>query len=406
MKVTALKTVRLGEYPNLVFVVVETDEGLTGLGETFFGSRAVAAWVHETAASYLLGQDPLDVERHSANLQSFVGFAGTGVENRGRSAVDIALWDLLAQRANLPLYRLLGGLSRETVRIYNTCAGPTYVRALPQSPDLPTGNWVGDQERQQATEYSDLQAFLTDAGALAESLLAEGITAMKIWPFDPFAEATGGHGITTGELKQGLEPFRRVRQAVGDKMELFVELHSKWDLPTAIKIAQSLEEYQPSWFEDPLRMNCLDALADFAASTRVPVAASETVATGRAFRELIERGGVRVVLFDPAWMGGITEARKVIALADARQLPVAPHDCAGPVNFAVGVHFTVSAPNALIQEGVRAFYRGWYRDLVTAVPEVAGGHVAPLHGPGIGTALRPEVWNRADADIDVSLWAA
>lgn len=404
MKITALRTLRLRQYPNLTFVAVETDEGLTGLGETFFGSRAVAAWVHETAASCLLGQDPLDVERHAASLQPFVGFAGTGVENRGRSAIDIALWDLLAQRADMPLYRLLGGLTRDSVRIYNTCAGPTYVRAAPRLPDLPTDNWIADAERRPGAGYSDLQAFLTDAGALAEELLAEGITAMKIWPFDPIAERTGGHAISLEELKQGLEPFRRVREAVGGTMELLAELHSKWDLPAAIKIARALEEYEPSWIEDPLRMNCLDALAEFAASTQVPVAASETVATARGFRELIEHGGVHVVLFDPAWMGGITEARKVIALADARQLPVAPHDCAGPVNFAVGVHLTVSAPNAFIQEGVRAFYRGWYRELVTELPAVSGGHVTPIHASGIGTRLRPEVWQRPDAEVEVSSW--
>lgn len=402
MKITDVTTLRLGQYPNLTFVIVTTDDGASGLGETFFGSRAVTSWIHETAAPYLLGQDPLDIERHSTALQSFVGFTGTGVENRGRSAIDIALWDLLAQQANLPLYRLLGGLTRKTIRIYNTCAGPTYVRAAPRSPDLPTDNWIGDEERQGKTEHSDLHGFLTNAGALAEDLLAEGITAMKIWPFDAFAEASGGHAITTTELRQGLEPFRRVRETVGDRMELMVEMHSKWDLPTAIKIIHAVEEYQPSWIEDPLRMNCLDALADLAASTPVPVAASETVATGRAFRELIEHGGARIVLFDPAWAGGITEARKIIALADARQLPVAPHDCAGPVNFVVGVHLTAAAPNAFIQEGVRAFYRGWYRELVSELPPVTQGYVAPLHTPGHGTRLRPEVWKRPDAEIETS----
>jgi galactonate dehydratase len=404
MKVTGLTTLRLGQYPNLLFLAVHTDEGRTGLGETFFGARAVEAWLHETAAPYLLGQEALDIERHSAGLEPFIGFTGTGVETRGRSAVDIALWDLLGQRAGLPLYRLLGGLSRESVRIYNTCAGPGYVRGLPSSPDLPTDNWVNEEEPGGPASLSDLQAFLTDAGALAENLLAEGITAMKIWPFDPFAEGTGGHAISASELRQGLRPFQQVREAVGDRMELMVELHSKWDLPCAIKIAHALEDYQPSWFEDPLRMNCLDALGDFAASTTVPVAASETIATARAFRELIEGRGVRVVLFDPAWAGGISEARRIIALAAARQLPVAPHDCAGPVNFAAGVHLTVSAPNAFIQEGVRAFYRGWYRELVTDVPPVTDGHVRPLQGPGLGTTLRPEVWDRPDAETQVSRW--
>lgn len=401
MKITALKTLRLAEFPNLCFVLVETDEGLTGLGETFFGARAVSAWVHESAAPYLLGQPALDIERHSAALRSFLGFAGTGTENRGRSAVDIALWDILGQATGSALYRLLGGRCRERVRVYNTCAGASYTQGQPESPSLPVSNW-GVSGRQKVRGYEDLQAFLSDAGALAKDLLAEGITAMKIWPFDEFADATGGHHISSRDLRQGLEPFAKVREAVGDDMDLMVELHAKWDLPCAMKIASALEEFQPLWFEDPLRMDCMHALGVFSSATRVPTAASETVATSVEVQEVVDRGGARVVLFDPSWAGGISEARKIIAFADSRHLPVGAHDCTGPVNFAVGVHLSLSAPNAFVQESVRAFYRGWYRELVTAVPEVVDGYVTALDGPGHGTALRSEVWSRSDAVIEVS----
>ena len=123
MRISTVTTLRLREYPNLCYVALGTDDGLTGIGETFFGARAVGAWVHETAAAYLLGKDPLTIERHSRALEGFVGSAGTGTENRGRSAVDIALWDLLGRHSGLPLYQLLGGLTRESVPIYNTCAG-------------------------------------------------------------------------------------------------------------------------------------------------------------------------------------------------------------------------------------------------------------------------------------------
>ena len=402
MQITALTTLRLGTFPNLCYVLVETDEGLLGLGETFFSPRSVSAWLHETAAPYLLGKDPLDIERHSQALRGFVGFSGTGVETRGRSAVDLALWDLLGKAAGLPVYRLLGGLCRGRARLYNTCAGPTYVRSLPETPDLPTSNWVGAEEQQSPSRYGDLQAFLTDAGELAKDLLAEGITAMKIWPFDAFAEASGGEHISAAELREGLVPFVKVREAVGQDMELMVELHSKWNLPSAIKIARALEELEPTWFEDPLRADCLPALAEFSSATHVPTASSETLATAVSFRELIESGGVGVVIFDPAWAGGISEARKIIAFAETRHLPAAAHDCAGPVNFAAGVHLTVSCSNAFFQEGVRAFYRGWYRELVTELPAIEDGFVAPLQGPGLGTALRPEVFNRDDAVVETS----
>ena len=150
LRISSVTTLRLREYPNLCYVALETDDGLTGIGETFFGARAVAAWVHETAAAYLLGKDPRAIQRHSRALEGFVGSAGTGTENRGRSAVDIALWDLLGRHTGLPLYQLLGGLARESVPIYNTCAGPTYVRELPDSPDLPVSNW--SSRRQSPTD--------------------------------------------------------------------------------------------------------------------------------------------------------------------------------------------------------------------------------------------------------------
>ena len=120
MKVTALETLLIDEFPNLTYVLVHTDEGITGLGETLFGAQAVAAWVHETAAPYLLGKDPLQIDRHWLGLNPFVGFNNTATEGRGRSAIDIALWDILGKVCNQPVYQLLGGASRERIRTYNT----------------------------------------------------------------------------------------------------------------------------------------------------------------------------------------------------------------------------------------------------------------------------------------------
>jgi galactonate dehydratase len=400
MKVTGLETVLVGEFPNLCYVRVHTDEGVSGLGETFFGAEAVSAWVHETAASYLLGKDPLRIDAHWQALNPFIGFNAAAVENRGRSAIDIALWDLLGRVCGQPIYQLLGGASRDRIRTYNTCAGYRYVRRVPETAGLPVSNW--NAERGAAGPYEDLEWFLTDAGSLAESLLEQGITGMKIWPLDPYAEATGGQSISLEGLRQGIEPFRKVREAVGDRIELMVELHSLWNLPSAIRIAGALEEYEPAWFEDPVKMDNLDALARFAESTRVPTAASETLATRWSFRELVERAPIGVVIFDPAWVGGISEGKKVATLAEAWQLPIAPHDCSGPVEFAAALHLSINAPNALVQESVRAFYTGWYRELVTEVPRVEDGWIYPLTGPGLGTELLPDVISRPDAVVRVS----
>jgi galactonate dehydratase len=401
VKITAVETILVDEFPNIVYVRLHTDEGLVGLGETNFGAGAVAAWVHETAARYLLGKDPLQIERHWQGLNPFLGFNSTGVENRGRSAVDIALWDILGQACGQPIYQLLGGASRERIRIYNTCAGYRYVRALPETAGLPLSNWGVGSGRSEGP-YEDLEAFLTDAGALAQDLLEQGITAMKIWPFDVYVDASNGHYISPGDLRKGLEPFRKVREAVGDRMELMVELHSLWNLPSALKIARALEEYEPAWFEDPIKMDDLDSLRRFSNATRIPVAASETLGTRWSFRDLMERGDVGVIIFDPSWVGGISESKKIASMAESHQLPIAPHDCAGPVEFAASVHLTINAHNAIFQETVRAFYTGWYTELVTELPRVEDGLVYPLTGPGLGTQLLPDVPTRRDAHVQTS----
>ena len=140
MKITAIETIQLGEFPNLFWVQVHTDEGLVGLGETFFGADAAVAYVHESAAPRLLGKDPLAIDRHSRTLQdTYVGFSGSGAEMRGLSAIDLALWDLFGQSTGQPIHQLLGGLSRPKIRVYNTCAGYRYVRTQRRPADRELG---------------------------------------------------------------------------------------------------------------------------------------------------------------------------------------------------------------------------------------------------------------------------
>ena len=396
MKITQVDTLRLGEFPNILFVLVRTDEGLSGLGETFYGARAVEAYVHETAAPYLLGKDPLQIDRHANALYGYLGYRSSGAETRGNSAVDIALWDLFGKTTGQPLYQLLGGRSRETVRTYNTCAGYRYVREAPRQE---VANWGLPEKAAEAAEgpYEDLDAFLHRADELAEDLLAQGITGMKIWPFDPHAEASGGHHISHDDLNKALEPFRKIRGAVGMTMDVMVEFHSLWDLPAANKIARALEEFEPYWFEDPIKADDLVALAEFARSTRVPVAASETLSGRFAFKELMEREAAGVAMLDISWCGGIGEAKKIATMAEAYKLPVTPHDCTGPVVLAASTHLSVNAPNALIQESVRAYYTGWYKELVTEIPVVENGQIRPPEGPGLGTELIPDLHKRPDA---------
>jgi galactonate dehydratase len=398
MKVVQVDTLRLDEFPNILFVQVHTDEGLTGLGETFFGARAVEAYLHETAAHYMLGRDPLRIDQHAKQLHGYLGYASSGAETRGNSAVDIALWDLFGKVTNQPVYQLLGGKSRERIRTYNTCAGYRYVRETPRQE---VSNW-GLSEHEEEGPYEDLDAFLHHADELAEDLLSQGITGMKIWPFDPHAEESGGHYISEEDLQKALEPFRKIREAVGARMDVMVEFHSLWDLPTAQRIARSLEEFEPYWFEDPIKADDLDALAEFASSTRVPVTASETLSGRSAFRELMEKRAAEIVMLDVSWCGGIGEAKKIATMAEAHHLPVAPHDCTGPVVFTASTHLSINLPNALVQESVRAYYTGWYEELVTALPSVADGHISPPEGPGLGTELPPGLHERPDAHLRTS----
>ncbi|MFO0995428.1 MAG: mandelate racemase/muconate lactonizing enzyme family protein [Alphaproteobacteria bacterium] len=397
MKITRIETLSLGEFPNLVWVLVHTDSGAVGLGETFFGTEAVASYVHETLAPQMLGQDPLRIEAHSRKLlQHYVGFKSTGTEIRGASAFDLALWDIFGQVSGQPLYQLLGGKCRERIRVYNTCAGYRYVR---KRPVLSTENWGLSQAE---GPYEDLDAFLTRADELAESLLSEGYTGMKIWPFDFAAEATNGTDISTSDLKKALEPFEKIRKRVGNRIDVHVELHALWQLPAAIKIARALEPFDPYWYEDPIKMSNMDALARFRESTRVWTTASETLSTRWAFRELFERGATSVAMLDIGWCGGMSEAKKIATMAEAYELPLAPHDCTGPALLTASVHLAMASPNALVQEVVRAFYHGWYRELVTDLPPMKDGFIAPTETPGLGTALKPELRARADARLRAS----
>lgn len=392
-RITAVETLRLDEFSNCLWVLIHTDQGVHGLGETYFGAKAVEAFIHETAAPKILGRNGLEIEAINRDLVPYVGFSGTGAETRGRAAVDIALWDLFGRISGQPVWQLLGGLSREKVRTYNTCAGYRYVR---NRPSWGTDDWGLDGNE---GPYEDLDAFLHRADELAHSLLEEGITGMKIWPFDHAAERSNGYYISPQDLNEALEPFRKIRKAVGDRIDIHVELHSLWRMPAALTVAKALEEFDPFWIEDPIRMDGFQDLRDFSERTSAPICASETLGTLRDFRSLMEAGCAHIVMPDIGWAGGITETRKIAAVAEAYQRPIAPHDCQGPVVQAASVAMALSIPNVLVQESVRAFYSGWYSELVDHVPRPADGYFHPWDRPGLGLDLLPELWKREDATI-------
>jgi galactonate dehydratase len=393
MNITRLETLWIDEQPNTSWVRIHTDDGLIGLGETYYVPRAVSAVIHDVFANLLLGRSAFDIENHWTNMFSTVNFFGYGgTETRAISAIDVALWDLLGQYTGQPIYNLLGGRNRERIQIYNTCVS-----------------------------YGTIQDFHIwregQAGELATDLLKSGIKAMKIWPFDQFGASLNGpigqragveavgpvtHLISQEDLRKGLSYVEDIRKAVGDKMEIAIEGHARWNLPEATKIARALEPYKILWLEEILPPDNPEAYVRLKADTSIPLCVSERLFTRFGFRNIIESNAADIIMPDMAWTGGLSETRKICALADTYYLPITSHDTIGPVALWSAAHLMLHIPNAMIMETVRSYYQGWYNDIVTDQIPISDGMLSLAGKPGLGTALRPELFNRPDAHIEVS----
>ena len=395
MKVSGIDTIRIEEFPNLLLVEIKTDDGLVGLGETFYGPASAEAHIHEIIAPYLIGKDPLNIEFHQKHLIGYTGFIGASAERRGSSSIDIALWDIWGQATAQPIYALLGGKVRENIRVYNTCAGSHYIRKLPIQGTKNFGlNNNGN--------YEDLEAFLKTPVDLAHSLLDSGITAMKIWPFDFAAEKSQGQYISCEDMKIALEPFEKIRKALGDKIDIMAELHSMWNKPQAINICRELENYNPLWIEDPVFMDHLSSLKEVCNATLAPISVGETRGGRADYRSLLELNSLSQIIMDISWGGGLSEANKVSSMAEVWHIPIAFHDCTGPITLTASTHLALANSNCHIQEMVRAFYYGWYSDLVTNLPPVENGFITVPNGNGLGLSLQKDVYNRKDSHIKTS----
>lgn len=394
MKITALETLRLDEHPNLLWVRVHTSDGVHGLGETYFGAPASEADIHDRIAPILLGQDPSRIEYLNMKMQPYVGFTGSGAEVRALAAVDVALWDIAGKRANMPLCDVLGGRVRNEIQVYNTCAGPNYVsKTSAVRPD----NFGHQDDQKSQILYDDLNGFLEHPDDLASSLLEMGITSMKIWPLDLAKGAVDGVDISTEDLRKGIEPFEKIRKAHGDKMRLKAELHGIWSLNAAKKIAAALEPLDMDWIEDPVWMDRTHEVRELASYTKAPLAGGETLASLGQFKSLIDDGNIGTPIMDITWAGGVTPARKVAALAEARSRPIAFHDCSGPVTLAVSTHMALSLKNVREQEIARGFYYNWYQEFVDHLPGIENGMITVSDRPGLGLDLVPDIFDRDDA---------
>lgn len=394
MRITAVETLRLRRHATLIWVRLHTDQGVSGLGESWFGAATIEADVHDRLAPVLLGQDPARIELLNRAMRPYVGFFGTGAEVRALSACDVALWDIAGKVAGQPLHDLLGGRIRQNIQLYNTCAGPDYVS---QSSDVRPDNFGIDNKTGGSGRYEDLTGFMERPAEVAAELLDMGITSMKIWPFD-FADGAGdGADISTGDLAAGLRPFEEIRDAHGDRMRLKAELHGIWSLPAAKKICRALEPLAVDWVEDPLWMDRISDLRELSEGTSAPLAGGETLGGLGQFRELIEHGRIATPIIDVTWGGGLTFGRKAAAFAEASARPIAFHDCSGPITLTVSTHLALCCPNVREQEFTRAFYYGWYHTLVDQLPPIDNGFITAPSGPGLGVELAAGLEQADDA---------
>ena len=377
MEITAIETVTFAPESELTdterdvqitLLRIWTDAEMMGLGETFPLADAEEALLHGPIADHALGHDPRDLTGLRDDLITYFNFYGhAGAEYRALSALDIACWDLKGRIADEPIYRLLGGAAREEIPAYNTC-------------------------------YDSEYDFEEEPVALAESLLEQGITSMKIWPFDKFAERTRGQRIATGDLKAGVEPLARISEAV-PKMNVAIEGHGLWGVTAAKKIATAVEPYDPVWVEDLIRKGNLDAYRRLADVSDVPLCVSERLVGRYEFKQALDTGAVDIVMPDVCWTGGLTEARAIADLAETYQLPVAPHNSGGPVLHAVNAHLSATIPNLYVMESIRDRYDGWHRNLVTEPLPVREGVLGLPSGPGLGTKLDESILDREDVTL-------
>jgi L-alanine-DL-glutamate epimerase-like enolase superfamily enzyme len=311
---------------------------------------------------------------------------------RALSALDVALWDIMGQACGQPIYRLLGGPVRDAIPVYNTSGGPSY-GALAGAADGPRHpGWPGYGDIGSQGPLQDNWASHFAAGDLAEELIAEGIPAMKLWPFDRAAHRSGGLHISWEDVEEGLRPLREIRERVGMKIDIAIEGHAFFQLPAAMRIAEALREIKPLWLEDILRVDNAATLADFRKRSGLPIAASEMLLGRKEYLAILQAQACDYCMVDPTWNGGISESRRVIDLAQSFNVPATIHDCTGPLTLYSGLHLAASSANVVFQETVRAHIRSFYDRLVDTKPVITQGRAQLPAGTGLGTRLRDELF--------------
>lgn len=348
-----------------VFVQVETDEGITGWGEitTYPGlvaNRAVCAMLREIAPS-LIGDDAARIEAMTIKLGAIFTYTGTrGAASALTSAIDIALWDILGQSLGVPISALLGGAVRETIPLY--------------------------------THYGYAET-IAEAVESARLQVREGAKAIKT---DPFWHEMRhkGTAITDGQISPageqwGVDLIAAVREAVGPEIELLIDCHGLYDVPTAVRLAHRLAPYAITWFEEPVSPLAYRALATVRGQIPTRICVGERLHTRLDFLPIFHEGLADYVMPDVTWAGGISELKKIATMAEAYGIPISPHDASGPVNVLAGAHVGMTVPNFYRLEARRVTLDSYNVLLEEPLVTRDGALIMPER-PGLGLAMNME----------------
>ncbi len=342
VKITRLETFLIK--PRWIFLKIHTDAGVVGLGEPLLEGRALTIKTAiQEIEPYLLGKDPRHIVHHWQAIYRHAFYRGGPILTSALSGIDQALWDIKGKLLDVPVYELLGGPTRDRVRVYGRAATPD------------------DIKKRKAEGYTVIKT------GLAHEHPANIVENPRF-------------------IKHAVDSFAALRDAAGPDMDIGIDFHGNISPQTAKVIIKELEPYQPMFIEEPCQAQNVDTMVDIARGTHLPIAAGERIFTKWGFRELLEKKAVGIIQPDLCHAGGITEGRLIAGMAEAYYIPIAPHNPMGPISLASGLHLAASIPNFLVQEQV-SLGEGYLKNPFILQKD---GTVMIPKGPGLGIELDEE----------------
>lgn len=389
MRITRMRTdiVSMGR-ANAVYVRIDTDTGLTGTGETVLKrrDRSVAANLLEIG-EYLVGKDPLPIEDHFEKLYRDTFWVGGPLHAAGRSAVDIALWDIKGQHYGAPIHQLLGGPTRREVLTYAHCASGA-------TPDEFVANLKVLVERGYRGAKTGLPLFYGGAQVPADIVRSGYFGTPGV--LDVSLKET--EYVPTDVFDRMATWFAAARDALGWEFELMVDCHGRLNLSNAIRLADALAPFRLLFIEEPLPPESADEYARLSARSSTPIAAGERLVTIYDVRPYLEKGALGVLQCDVVNCGGFTGAKRIAAMAEAYFVPYAPHNPNGPIATIAATQLLASIPNALLLETVGSEADlAMFADIVDHPPRIERGVVHVEDRPGLGAALLDDAVERRPA---------